>query len=197
MALTRNLDVNYNFCMDANKKIVGRRSIRLPGYDYTMAGFYAITMCTEDRACYFGNVVDGKMQLNTAGRIADECWRAIPAHFPDAILHAYVIMPNHVHGIVEIRNVPETRNGGETAVGANNYSPLHELNTQNKPHGTSRTIGSIVRGFKIGVTKQLNRSIWQRNYYEHIIRDNDEYDHTVEYIKNNPLQWASDKLHAD
>jgi len=122
-----------------------RRSIRLSGYDYSQAGAYFITICTQDRACLFGDVVDGEMRLNDAGRVAQQCWRQIPAHFPNVELDEFVVMPNHVHGILVI-----------TDVGAKNFSPLHL--TEQIPHGTSRTIGSIIRGFKIGVIKWFRKN---------------------------------------
>jgi len=96
--------------MSYNPKIHNRRSIRLKGYDYSQAGLYFITICCQDRICRYGNVVDGEMKLNDAGRIANECWLNIPEHFPNVILHEHIIMPNHIHGIIEL-------------VGANNYSP--------------------------------------------------------------------------
>lgn len=93
-----------------NPNIHHRRSIRLKGYDYAQAGLYFITICCQNRACLFGDVVDGKMILNDAGKIANDCWLEIPNHFPNEVLHEYIVMPNHIHGIIEF-------------VGANNYSP--------------------------------------------------------------------------
>jgi REP element-mobilizing transposase RayT len=120
------------------------------------------------------------MRLNEAGRIVEQCWAAIPSHFPDVVLDAFIVMPNHVHGIVIFT--------GKT-VGAKNVSPLP---------GTSKTIGSIVRGFKIGVTKWFRGNcgigeVWQRNYYEHIIRDDESLNRIREYIRNNPMRWAFDR----
>src|SRR5512146_2828735 len=101
--------------MQHNKDIHHRRSIRLRDFDYSQAGAYFVTICTYERACRFGDVVDGDMRLNEAGRIVEQCWAAIPIHFPDVVLDAFVVMPNHVHGIVII-----TRK----TVGAKNFSPL-------------------------------------------------------------------------
>ena len=185
-------------------KTYHRRSIRLTGYDYTQNGNYFLTICTRNRECLFGEVHDGRMYLSNYGRIVNECWQKIPDHFPQIVLHEYVIMPNHVHGIIEMQNNTDTNIvnesivgaavGANTAdVGANDYSPL-PLPTFSKiqPHGTSRTVGSVVRGFKIGVTKQMGFSPWQRNYYEHIIRNNESYKHIVKYIVQNPLKWEED-----
>jgi REP element-mobilizing transposase RayT len=188
-----------------------RRSIRLQGYDYTQPGAYFVTLVTYNRACLFGDIVDGEMRLNDAGRIAEQCWLDIPSHFLDVELDAFVIMPNHVHGILRI--VGETVTVGAQnvssagAVGAKNFSPLPPSpppsqlpsppNADSFPHGTSRTIGSVVRGFKIGVTKWFRQNtaiytVWQRNYYEHIIRSDRELEHIRAYIESNPQHWAAD-----
>jgi len=215
-----------------------RRSIRLQGYDYTQPGAYFVTLVTYHRACLFGDIVDGEMRLNDAGRIAEQCWLDIPSHFPDVELDAFVIMPNHVHGILRIvgetvtagaqnvssagavgaknvspvgaKNIPPA--GAQNvssagAVGAKNFSPLppspppSPLPSQpiadSLPHGTSRTIGSVVRGFKIGVTQWFRQNtaiytVWQRNYYEHIIRSDQELERIRAYIESNPQRWAAD-----
>nr|WP_235269774.1 transposase [Geoalkalibacter subterraneus] len=164
-----------------------RRSIRLQGYDYSQAGAYFVTVCTQNRECLFGDIVNGEMRLNEAGNIARQCWDDIPIHFPHVDLDEFVIMPNHIHGIVVI-----TGN-----VGAKNFSPLPQTT---RPCGTSKTIGSIVRGFKIGVTKWMRNNtsiyaVWQRNYWEHIVRNEPELNRIREYIHNNTAQWEMDKLH--
>lgn len=179
-----------------NPNIHHRRSIRLKGYDYSQAGLYFITICCQDRAYLFGNVVDGQMVLNDAGKIANDCWLEIPNHFPNAVLHEHIVMPNHIHGIIEIvvgaENFPPDKIGANDTIGvndgngANDYSPLRS---------PSKTIGSIVRGFKIGVTKWMRQNtdvlyIWQRNYYEHIIRNEQSYQNISEYIINNPVKWS-------
>jgi len=170
-----------------------RQSIRLQGYDYSQAGAYFLTICMKNRQCLFGDVVDVEMRLNDAGGIAQQCWNEIPIHFPHVELDEFVIMPNHVHGIVVI---------ADAAVGAKNFSPLQTTpqRTTQRPCGTSKTIGSIVRGFKIGVTKWMHQStnfhdIWQRNYWEHIVRDETEMNRIRQYIHNNPAQWKSDRLY--
>jgi REP element-mobilizing transposase RayT len=169
-----------------------RRSIRLRGYDYSKEGVYFLTLCTKDRACLFGDIADGKMRLNKAGEIVKKCWNDIPSHFQHVSLDEFIIMPNHIHGIV--------------FVGANSYSPPHmDQNTGKEgfspKRGTAKTIGSVVRGFKIGVTKwmRFNTSIhdaWQRNYWEHIVRNEEELNSIREYIQYNPAQWISDKLYS-
>lgn len=164
-----------------------RRSIRLRGYDYSRAGAYFITVCTQGRACLFGEIVDGTMILNDAGRVVEKCWTDISAHFPHVKLDGFVVMPNHVHGILLI---------AET-VGANNYSPLHASPSLQQRPGASKTIGAVIRGFKIGVTTWMRKyalihNIWQRNYYEHIIRNEDALQRIREYIATNPIRWAED-----
>ena len=161
-----------------------RQSLRLKGYDYSRSGAYFVTICTHNRRCLFGEIKDADMVLNQAGVAASECWRKIPEHFPQVELDAYVIMPNHVHGILVINET----------VGAKNFSPL----PSGRPRGTSKTIGSVVRGYKIGVTKWMRQNttacnVWQRNYYEHIIRNETELNRIREYIRNNPAQWDTDR----
>jgi REP element-mobilizing transposase RayT len=171
-----------------------RRSIRLQRYDYSCAGAYFVTICTLNRECLFGEMEDGAMRLNDAGKVVEECWQEIPSHFPQVELDEFVVMPNHVHGILVI---------GESGVAveerandrAKNFSPLRK-----RPAGTSRTIGSVVRGFKIGVTKWMRQAhpihaVWQRNYWEHIIREEVELEQIREYIRNNPVRWELDQLH--
>ena len=192
-----------------------RRSIRLKGYDYAQAGLYFVTICCQDREWLFGEILNNKMIFNEAGKHANECWLQIPNHFPNAILHEHIIMPNHVHGIIELTNPvgaknisPETDNpqniaknispeNGDSQPGEKNISPLRS---------PSKTIGSIVRGFKIGVTKwfrnnmaeqfPLQRPVWQRNYYDNIIRNTISYQNISEYIINNPLKWQEDKFYV-
>ncbi len=174
-----------------------RRSIRLKGYDYSQAGLYFITICCQNKECLFGQIVNNEMILNNAGKYADKCWLEIPQHLPNAILHEHIIMPNHVHGIIELSDV-----------GAENFLPLQQSNEPKQNDFQKmipRSIGSIVKGFKIGVTKWMRsvrmedfppqRPVWQRNYYEHIIRNEQSYQVISEYIINNPAQWEEDKLY--
>jgi REP element-mobilizing transposase RayT len=255
----------------------------------------------------FGNIVDGEMRLSDMGIVVQDTWNNIPLHFPDVVLREYVVMPNHVHGIIEIKNPPDDAitgayvgvdgvvgdNVGAGVVGAENFQPLHDNthatvdnvenvtdvnvgtnvvngdivgadvvgaenfqplrdnaraavdnvenvtdanveanvvdgdivvignvgaenfqplrdnahaavdNVEPKPqhkrnefqHVIPRSIGSIIRGFKIGTTKQIGYSIWQRNYYERVIRDYKEYLYMAKYIKNNPIMWIEDRFY--
>jgi REP element-mobilizing transposase RayT len=166
-----------------------RRSIRLKSYDYSRAGAYFITICTQDRACFLGKVVNDEMRLNDMGEIASSVWWATPEHFPNVTMDEFVVMPNHIHGIVVIADASR----------ATHASPLHAL--QGRTSGPSRgSIGTIIGSFKSAVTKRIHElrsvvgtSIWQRNYYEHVIRNDDTLNRARQYIIDNPAQWAMDR----
>ena len=177
-----------------------RRSIRLSEYDYSRRGAYFVTLCVHNRECLYGKIEKGKMQLNDAGKYVKKCWMDIPGHFPYIQLDEYAIMPNHIHGILILRDVPVGANNHSPECmdqpGANNHSPLQQ--NPNRVCGTSKTIGSVVRGFKIGVTKwfrdnSFDAVVWQRNYFEHICRDENELFRIRQYIRDNPINWASDE----
>jgi len=172
-----------------------RRSIRLAGYDYSWAGAYFVTICAHDRICQFGDIMNGEMRLNDAGRIVERCWREIPAHFPHVELDEFVIMPNHIHGILVITNTLGTN---DNIVGATHASPLQQTNRPCGPK--SRSIAAIVGSFKSAVTKRINEmrgapgeAVWQRNYYEHIIRDDESLNRIREYIMTNTIRWEEDE----
>lgn len=182
--------------MSYNPNIHHRRSIRLKGYNYSSSGIYFLTICTQSMNSLFGNISKGKMFLNDAGMVAQSCWMQIPLHFPFVCLDEFVIMPNHVHGIILIKESDDSEQVGVNfcnivganecdRVGANNHSPLR---------GTSKSIGSIVRGYKIGVTKwfRINSDIypvWQRDYYDHVIKNELELRRIRDYIISNPVKW--------
>jgi len=177
-----------------NPKIHHRKSIRLKGFDYSKAGLYFISICCQDRICRFGKIENGKMILNVEGNIANQCWLEIPKHYPNAILHEQIVMPNHIHGIIELADV----------VGVQNFEPQHqnfEPQQENKFQKIiPRSIGSIIRGYKIGVTKWYRsntdiENVWQRNFYENIIRNEHAYQKISEYIINNPAKWNDDKFY--
>ncbi|HLO16706.1 MAG TPA: transposase [Anaerolineales bacterium] len=167
-----------------------RHSIRLTNYDYAQPGGYFITIVTYQRALLFGKIVNTEMQLNDFGKIADECWRAIPNHFLNVELGAYVIMPNHVHGIIVIHENRMTMNSS-SSVGARHASPL-------PPRGVKpQSIGVIVGSFKSAVTKRIGHEfnitdIWQRNYYEHVIRNEKDLQNKTDYIEANLMLWDQD-----
>ena len=172
-------------------KIHHRRSIRLPEYDYTLAGAYFVTNVTWRRDCLFGDVLDGEMKLNDFGKIADECWRAIPEHFPQVELGAHIVMPNHAHGIILINENDSRNTVGATHCVAPTLPGIH-------PKGPKQgSLGAIIGSFKSAVSYRINKEhnatgIWQRNYYEHIIRNNREMGEIWTYIESNPIMWADD-----
>lgn len=168
-----------------------RRSIRLKEYDYSQPASYFVTICTHNHECIFGNVIDYEIQLNEFGRIATNCWQKIPSHFTRVNTDAFVVMPNHVHGILVILEYDETPGAG-TACRAPTRRRF------GRP--TSDSLSTIIGAFKSAATKHINAMpnkpttpIWQRNYHEHIIRNEDDMAEIREYIANNPARWGEDK----
>ncbi|MGB6537901.1 MAG: transposase [Xanthobacteraceae bacterium] len=161
------------------KQAYRRRSLRLRGYDYAQAGAYFVTICTHDRTCLFGDVVDGRMRLNEAGQLAATVWSNTLRRFPEIDLDMFVVMPNHLHGIIVL---------SDAAAG-----------TRPAP-----TVGDVIGAFKSLFTVQFidgvknkrwaafNRRIWQRNYYEHVIRDERDLTRVRRYIDENPQRWEFD-----
>jgi putative transposase len=247
-----------------------RRSIRLQGYDYSAKGIYFITICTHQRQCLFGEIVAGQMELNATGLWVQACWQRLPYQFSQLTLDAFVIMPNHLHGILWLGeqhrmdddisrrgeafgqkpleqpkisqpnaspfpnpNVSPIQPNGDDdtpckgkdkescdtpckgeAFGPKileqpeifwpNASPLPiPYNSPISPNGTKPgSIASIVQNFKSITTRRINqiqnnagRTVWQRNYYEHIIRDSTALQNIQDYIRDNPLSWQQDQLH--
>ena len=167
-----------------------RRSIRLQDYNYASTGLYFVTICIQDRQCLFGEINNDRMILNYMGKMVENQWNILPQRFSNITLDTFVIMPNHIHGIIDIVGKNETNN-----VGARSPRPL--LSGRGNP---APTLGQIMAYYKYGTTKQINiiRStpgirFWQRNFYEHVIRNEDELDKIRQYIANNPLDWDSDK----
>ena len=195
-----------------NPRVNHRRSIRLKGYDYAQEGLYFITICCFENKHLFGRIEDGVVMLKEAGRVAERCWEEIPEHFRDVVLHEFVIMPNHVHGILEIVGAKNEEDGNGAGAkneiiggraGAKIFSPVRVdiIGNRNSPlsQSPSRTIGSVVRGFKIGVTKWMRQNtgvinVWHRNYYDIIIRNEQSYDNISNYIVNNPINWRDDRF---
>lgn len=158
-----------------------RRSIRLKGYDYSQAGAYFITLCTQDRACLFGKVVNGEMRLNDAGRMVLAEWNRLPERFPHLVLDAFVVMPNHVHGILVITDPAPT-------VGATVGATLVVAPTVGNIIGAfkSRVTVEYIRGVKTSGWPPFRGRLWQRNYYEHIIRNERALNAIRQYIMENP-----------
>ncbi|RKX84024.1 MAG: hypothetical protein DRP58_07835 [Spirochaetes bacterium] len=163
-----------------------RHSIRMKGYDYSKAGVYYITICTQNRKCLFGDIINGEMQLNDTGSVVVDEWMKIPGTQQGIELEEWVVMPNHFHGIIIFTE----------SVGAIHESPLPMTQKQRRNMGLPKLIGR----FKMLSSKKINEirqtpgvKLWQRNYWEHIIRNNDELINIREYIRNNPRKWSSDQ----
>ena len=222
--------------MAYNSQVHHRRSIRLKGYDYSQAGAYFITLCTHNREHLFGEVVGGNMILNEYGKVASNEWFKTPEIRPHVALDVFVIMPNHLHGIIIINGRGESHSPNNAdPSNTDNIGELHSPNNAdpsntdnigelhlpgldlpgntNQSHSInkgecdsplrspSNTIGAMVRGYKSAVTKKINLLrpggvIWQRNYYEHVIRNEQAYQTISEYIMNNPLKWQEDKFYS-
>ena len=159
--------------MKYNPDIHHRRSIRLPGYDYSQPGAYFVTICIWQRDCLLGDIEDGNMLLNRYGEVVNFNWLNLTTVYPHIELDSFVIMPNHIHGIITIKN-------------------------WDKNHGLSE----IMRGLKTFSARRINQlravshiHVWQRGYYEHIVRDETTISKIQEYIINNPYRWETDEMH--
>jgi REP element-mobilizing transposase RayT len=175
-----------------------RRAIRLRGYDYAQAGAYFVTIVTQDRACLFGEVVNGEMQLNDAGRMIEQWWFELNRKFSQVETDEFVVMPNHFHGTVviagdpvgaDLRVGPDSEGAHVDGEGTHAGVPLPTIVQWFK----TMTTNSYIRGVKmLGWTPFAGR-LWQRNYYEHVVRGEKEMNSIREYIANNPLQWELDR----
>ncbi len=213
-----------------------RRSIRMRGYDYARQGAYYLTICTADRRHWFGRIVDGVMHRSSIGEWAQGCWDAIPQHMPHVDVGDFVVMPNHVHGIVVIRerlvdvgvvgarqdapgiadNVPDAM---PNDFGTGMSGGDHDMDDAQPPHMRTRSdaslpgprkppgiphgaLGQVVASYKSAVTRMAYRDglvpqgtpIWQRNYWDRIIRDDGEWFRIAKYIADNPANWARDRF---
>ena len=164
------------------------KSNRLQNYDYTQAGYYFVTICTQNRVSMFGDIVNERMRLNDVGRMVAESWQWLSKQYDYVELDAWVIMPNHLHGIVIIND--KCRRGSRTAPTWNRVKP--------------KSLGSLIGAFKTTSTKHVNiyrgtpgAKLWQRSFYDHIIRDEESLDNIRVYIRNNPLKWALDADNPD
>ena len=199
-----------------------RKSLRLKHYDYSREGYYFITIVAQNREHLFGEIVDGVMGLNMAGEMVEELWHDIPNDFKHVKLHEFIIMPNHIHGIIQIKNPYDSYIkpvGAESISALNmNTKKIHEfqrvdmestptqknMDTQRAEIDSAPTLSTMVQSFKRHTTLRyikmvknktippFNKRIWQRNFYEHVIRDDNDYARIAEYIINNPLTWEND-----
>ncbi len=200
--------------MKFDSDIHHRRSIRLKGYDYTQAGAYFVTICTQGKECLFGKIDDGEMCKNDAGRMIQEVWDGLPQHYPGVDVDLFVVMPNHVHGIIVLVEV-NSRTYAEEAdrqISKNQGQAGIQEQAQGQVQGqvrgpapTGLSLPDVVHRFKSLTTTRYRHGVhhngwrsflgrlWQRNYYEHIIRNEDELSKARQYIENNPLKWELDR----
>jgi putative transposase len=210
--------------MNESNNIIYKKSIRIKDYDYSQGGYYFVTICTNNRENLIGIIDNGTMILNDLGSVVEHCIYETKEHYPNTELDYFCIMPNHVHfiiiikdkqytsknlpvqnfekinnDIVEVQNFEQFNNDvvgvqNDVVVGVQNFEPL-----QNRyQHIIPKSLGSIIRGFKIGVTKWARQNlfldtVWQKNYYEHIIRNDKELYKTRKYIELNSLKWTEDE----
>jgi len=166
-----------------------RRSIRLPEHDYSKQGLYFLTICVKDHLCLLGKIENGDCVLSQVGRIVKKNWMDIPNAFPRVILDDYVIMPNHIHGIIILAGHGR---------GLINQTPTGNDDKWILMKNPKQTLGKIVRHFKARSAKQAHDAggaifKWQRNYWEHIIRNEKSYYKIKEYMHQNPLYWSQDE----
>jgi REP element-mobilizing transposase RayT len=185
---------------DQRKGLPQRRSIRLKGYDYSQAGLYFITICCQDRICLFGDVVKGEIVLNEAGKMVETEWLNLPDRFKNIELHESVIMPNHFHGILKIVGVTlvVARNVGiaENQIGQpQGIAPTKTIGDMMDAYKSITTV-NYIRGVKTLNWQPFNGKLWQCNYWEHIIRNEQSYRRISVYIINNPKEWSDDKFHT-
>ena len=183
--------------MPLTSDIPVRRSIRLPGYDYSQIGQYFITICAYEMRNVFGKLANGAVLLNVVGRIAIDCWREIPEHFAHVELDAFVIMPNHLHGILTIRQARTIRSPRSIEDG-HGCPVLLQPSLERFQRPSVGSIPTIVRSYKQSVTylarRRLTRpslAIWQSNYYERVLRDGKEFAEATRYIFENPMKWQA------
>lgn len=165
-----------------------RRSTRLQGYDYSQPGAYFVTIYTRNRLSVFGRIDDGEMKLNECGSIVKNIWKEIPIHFTNTTLDEFIIMPNHVHGILLLDEIPDCRGTACRAPTVEGFGKQ-----------VKGSLPTIIRSFKSATTRRINKhdwrnriSIWQRNYYEHIILNDDSLNRIRRYIQEDPIQWSTD-----
>ncbi|NET89667.1 MAG: transposase [Kamptonema sp. SIO1D9] len=174
------------------------KSTRLPHRDYAANGWYFVTICTHNRICYFGNIINRQMQLSPMGEIAKKFWLEIPQHFHHTYLDTYVIMPNHIHGIIVIDNPigRDVASNVSTSFKFENEPNCDRVMSQMSPKTGS--LAAIIRSYKSAVTRECRQKgydsfRWQSRFYEHIIRQDGSLKQIQEYIVNNPAKWVEDR----
>jgi REP-associated tyrosine transposase len=163
-----------------------RKIIRLDGYDYSRVGAYFVTICTQSKVRLFGDVVDGTMQLNDAGRMLEKWWVKLGDRFDNVVIDEYVVMPNHLHGVIILTDV------GSSQTGAHAGAPLQGVLQWFK----TMTTNEYIRGVKQNVWEPFPGKLWQRSYYDHIIRNDEKLNRARKYIMGNPIRWSEDEYNV-
>lgn len=183
------IDSLFNCFMDFKT----RKQIRLKKYDYSDAGWYYLTICTQNREKIFGDIVNDEMILNKFGKVIYKCWLETQNHYLNVELDEFQIMPNHIHGIIVIRNI-------KPFVGAIFKSPVKSLNDLgeiNFAPTTKTSLSMIIKWFKsistINIRKTINIFQWQKSFYDHIIRNEFDLNRIRQYMRDNPMNWDSDR----
>ncbi len=179
--------------MKYDPQIHRRRSIRLQNYDYSSQGAYFVTICTWSRESILGEVLNSAVQLSSSGDIVMRCWQDLPNHYSDIVLDEVVIMPNHLHGIILL-------NGDTDRAGLKPAPTGKKPGLKPAPTGKQHGLPEIIRALKTFSSRQININrntsgtpVWQRNYFDRIIRNETELYKIREYIRNNPLKWELDE----
>jgi REP element-mobilizing transposase RayT len=162
---------------------------------------YFVTICTYQKQCLFGDIINGQMQLNQYGSIVAQTYQWLSQRYPYVCLDEWIIMPNHLHGIMVLTDTPCR---GDSRTAPTSTVPIQNISTSSNHVSKTKLLGRLIAGFKSASTKQINilrnapgTPIWQRNYYEHIIRNQTALDRIREYIINNPISWKIDQLHPN
>jgi len=172
-----------------------RRSIRLKHYDYSQAGFYFITLCVQNKESLFGEIIENKMILNAAGKMIEKEWLALQKRFLHTDSHEYVVMPNHFHAIIEVEN-----SWGASQIKGQpqgfSYAVENAKKTLSDIIGAFKSITTVeyIRGIKTSSWQNFEGKLWQRNYWEHVVRNEQSFNDIAQYIVNNPQNWEIDKL---
>lgn len=191
--------------MKYNLNIHHRTSIRLKGFDYSQNGSYFVTICVQNRKNRLGEIKNGVMYVNDAGKMVDKWWTKLFEKFPEIIIDEYVIMPNHFHAIIHsVGAIPCNRPVTFPNQGENTVSPLQGWGISNTYNGLGRYISwfkqmstnEYIRNVRQNNWDPFDRRIWQRNYYEHVIRNEENLYNIREYIRTNPKNWEKDDLYV-
>lgn len=173
-------------------------SIRLKNWDYASNGYYFVTICTKNRVNFFGEIINDEMILSDIGKIAYQYWSEIPNHFPNVVIDEFIIMPNHVHGIIVINNDDvETCHGRSLHHPPNHGMSLHKPQTNQFSKPIKNSLSMIINQYKGSLKRYCNKNNiffeWQPRFYENIVKDEISLNNIRNYIKNNPLNWDKDK----